>query len=180
MTIEYKISENDYLTHQLYLASISERIRKKRQRNRSLFPLFFTIIGLLALSKSGVLGIILFAFALSWFLFYPRSERKHYVEHYQGFIKENYQERIGRPVVLEFNDDFIYGKDEGSESKVLTKELEEIVELPTIVLLRLKGGQSLILPKDSIENIDSLTVRLKELAEYLKIEYVLKDKWEWK
>lgn len=180
MTVEFKLTENDFLIHQLYLASISERIRKKRQRNRIQFPLFFTIIALLLLAKSIFLGIVLFIFALSWFLFYPISERKHYIEHYQSFIKENYQERTEKLAFVEFNNDFIFSKDETSEAKVSTKEIEEIVELPTIIFVKLKGGQSLILPKENIKNIEALIVRLKELANYLKIDYTVNDKWEWK
>ena len=97
-----------------------------------------------------------------------------------GFIKENYKDRLGRTATLEFNNDFILAKDNGSESKVLTTELEEICEIPTTIFVRLKGGQSFILPKDKIENFDNVKARLRELATYLKIKYETDEKWEWK
>ncbi len=102
------------------------------------------------------------------------------IKHYQGFIKENYKDRLGRTATLEFSNDYILAKDNGSESKVLTTEVEEIFEIPTTIFVRLKGGQSFILPKDKISNIDNVTTRLKELADYLKIKYERDDNWKWK
>ncbi len=181
MVVEFKITENDFLIHQLYLASISDRIRKKRQRNRIIVPLIYSVVGIIAFSLSNsTTTIICFIIATLWFLFYPMREKRRYSKHYESFIKDSYKERIGRLAVIEFSNDFIVTKDEGSESKILTKEFEAMVELPTIILLKLKGGQSIILPKERIKNIDALIVRLNELADYLKIEYIMNDKWEWK
>jgi len=180
MIIEYKTSENDFLIHQLYLASISERIRKKRQRNKIIVPIIYSVIGIVSFFLSDfAAAIVFFIIAILWFFLYPLREKRRYIKHYQSFINETYKERIGRLSIIEFNNDFIIAKDEGSESKILTKEFEEIVELSTIILLKLKGGQSLILPKKGIENIDVLIVRLKELADYLKISYVLNENWAW-
>jgi len=63
---------------------------------------------------------------------------------------------------------------------VLTTEIEQIHEIPTTIFVRLKSGQSFILPKDKIEHVHMLIVRLKELADYLKIKYEDDDTWEWK
>jgi len=181
MTIDYKINENDFLTHQLFLASKSDRIRKKRQRNKIVLPLIYIAFGLLFLFQDKVsLTIIFFIIGLLWFLIYPLWERRHYIKHYKGFIKENYNDRLGRIATLEFSNDYILAKDNGSESKVLTTELEEICEIPTTIFVRLKGGQSFILPKDKISEFDNLKARLKELANHLKIKYDTDEKWEWK
>ena len=124
--------------------------------------------------------IIFFIIGLLWFFIYPLWEKRHYIKHYQGFIKENYKDRLGRAATLEFSNDFILAKDNGSESKVLTTELEEINEIPSTIFVRLKGGQSFILPKDKINDIDKVKERLKELADYLKIKYDTDEKWDWK
>lgn len=181
MTIDFKIDENDFLTHQLFVASKSDRIKKKRQRSKIIVPLIYLAFGLLFLLQDKVsLTIIFFIIGLLWFFIYPIWERRHYIKHYKGFIKENYKERLGRTATLEFNNDYILAKDNGSESKVLTTELEEIYEIQTTIFVRLKGGQSFILPKDKIENLDNLKAILKELANYLKINYEIDEKWEWK
>lgn len=181
MTIDYKIDENDFLTHQLYVASKSDRIKKKRQRSKILVPLIYIGIGLLFLFQDKYsMTIIFFIIGLLWFLIYPLWEKRHYIKHYQGFIKENYKDRLGRIATLEFNNDFILAKDNGSESKVLTTEIEEINEIPSTIFVRLKGGQSFILPKDKINDFDKVKERLKELADYLKIKYDTNEKWKWK
>jgi len=111
---------------------------------------------------------------------YPRWEKQYYTRHYKGFIKENYKNRFDRIATLELTNDYILAKDNGSESKVLTTELEEICEIPTTIFVRLKGGQSFILPRDKIVEFDNLKSRLRELASYLKIDYVTDENWEWK
>ena len=181
MTIDYKIDENDYLIHQLFIASKSKRIKKRRQRSKIIVSLIYITLGLLSFLQDKVsLAIKFFIIGLLWFFIYPIWERRHYIKHYKGFIKENYKERLGRTATLEFNNEYILAKDNGSESKVLTTELEEICEIPTTIFVRLKGGQSVILPKDKIENFDNLKARLKELAKYLKIKYEIDENWEWK
>lgn len=181
MTIDYRIDENDFLTHQLYLASKSERIKKKRKRNRLIVPIIYFVFSLLSFFQGGLsLAVIFFIIAPLWFFIYPLWERRYYKKHYQGFIQENYKDRLGKTASLELSKDFILVKDRGSESKVLTTEISEINEIPTTIFVRLKGGQSFILPKDKITNIDYVTIRLKELAIYLKVEYNIDEKWEWK
>ncbi|MDR6562862.1 MULTISPECIES: YcxB family protein [unclassified Arcicella] len=181
MTIDYKIDEKDFLIHQLYLASKSDRIRKKRQRNKVIVPTIYLILGLLLfLGDKFLLAIIFVILGVLWYFIYPIWEKRHYINHYTSFIKENLSDRLDRITTLEFNNDYILAKQNGSESKILTIELEEICEIPTIILVRLKSGLFYILPKDKISNIDNLTVRLKELADYLRIKYSIDEKWEWK
>jgi hypothetical protein len=126
------------------------------------------------------LSIIFFIIGILWFFIYPIWERRHYIKHYKGFIKENYKDRFNRIATLEFNNDFILAKDNGSESKILTTEIDVINEIPSTIFVRLKGGQSFILSKDKIADIANVTSRLKELTEYLKIKYDIDEKWEWK
>lgn len=182
MTIDYSIDENDFLTHQLYIASTSDRIRKKRQRNRIIVPLTYFAFGLLVyfIELKSDLLIIFFVIAMIWYIVYPIWERRHYIRHYKGFIRENFKDRFGRTSTLEFTNDFILTKDNGSESKVLTMELEEIIEIPTAIFLKFKGGQSIILPKDKINDMGNLTIKLKEFTSHLNIKYKLDDKWVWK
>lgn len=181
MTIDYKIDEIDFLTHQLFVASKSDRIKKKRKRNKVILPLIYIAFGILFLFQDKVsLAILFYIIGLLWFFIYPIYERRHYVKHYKGFIKENYKDRLGRTATLEFNNEYILAKDSGSESKVLTTELEEMCEIPTTIFLRLKGGHSFILPKDKITDFDKVKARLKEIADHLKIKYNTDEKWEWK
>ncbi len=82
--------------------------------------------------------------------------------------------------MLTVEDKLIVAKDEASESKIANTELASIVEIPSAIYLKLKTAQSFILPKDKIEDILDLTVRLKQLAEHLNIDYIIDDTWKWK
>lgn len=181
MTIDYTIDENDYLTHQLFVASKSAYIKKKRQRNKIIIPLIYIGLGFLGLLENNIsLAIFFFIIGVLWFFIYPLWEKLYYIKNYMSFINENYKDRFGRTATLEFNNEYFLAKDNVSESKVLTTELEEICEIATTIFIRLKGGQSFILPKGKITDLDKVKARLKELADYLKIKYEIDEKWEWK
>lgn len=181
MIVGYEINENDFLTFQLFTASKSASIIKKRRRAQIRVPIIYLIfVVLLLLVDAYVLAGAFAVIAVLWFLFYPRWESRRYLNHYKTFIKEHYKNRSGRNATMEINDDVILTKENGSEGKLLTIELEEIVEIPTVILMRLKGGQAFVLPKDRINNLEELKSRLKELASYLKIKYSVENEWEWK
>lgn len=181
MTINYKIDENDFLTYQLYNASKSKHIKKTRWRNKVILPIIYFAFGLLFLFGDKIsLSIVFFTTGILWFFIYPFWERRRYIKHYQRFIIENYQNRLGKIASLEFSNEFILAKDNSSESKTLTTEIEEINEIPTTIFVKLKNGQSFILPKSKIENMEEVVTRLKELARYLEINYNINEKWEWK
>lgn len=180
MIIQYPLDENDFLTHQLYIASKSERIKKKRKRSRLIVPVAYAVMAMLFYYQGKVELMLLFLIiALCWYTIYPSWERKKYERHYLQFISENYKIRIGRMATLSINNDCFMTKDNGGESKILTSETEEIVEIPSLILVRLKSGQSLIIPKNKIDNADEVRITLKELAGILKINYIVEDSWKW-
>lgn len=181
MTIDFKIGENDFLTYQLFHASRSERIKKKRRRGKVILPLIYLAFGFLFfIQDKYVLTFIFWSIGVLWFIIYPIWDRQRYIKHYRDFIKENHKRGFDETVTLELSNDYIAAKDQGRESKILTTELEEINEIPTTIFIRLKGGQSFILPKDKIADINSVTERLKELAGYWNINYSNDEQWAWK
>jgi len=181
MTLQYTLDENDFLTHQLYIASKSERIRKIRKRGRLVLSIAYALMALLFYfqGKSSLM-IIFLILALCWFIINPFFERKKYVRHYKKFIAECYKIRIGRMATLTINNECFVTKDDGGESKIIATETEEIVEIPSLFLLRLKSGQSLIIPKNKIGNADEVKNELLGLADFLKISYTVEENWKWK
>lgn len=181
MTFELKIDENDYLTYQLFVASQSKSIQRKRKRGKIIVPILYLLIGIYAYYNNSTLtGVLFCVFAVLWFFLYPIWERNNYIRHYKNFIQENFKEAFGKIAILEINDKTIFIKDEFNESKVSTTEINEIFEIPTLILIRLKGGKTFILPKDKIAEIQEIKSDLKRLAELLKISYVSNDKWIWR
>lgn len=121
-----------------------------------------------------------FSLSFLWFLIYPIWESKHYIEHYQSFIYENYQARFNQTTLLEFGEDYLSLKDDCSEGKILNHSILSIIELKEHILLQLGVGQNIILPKHKIENIEPLINYLRKCAEDLNIEYKNEINWKFK
>ena len=181
MTFELKIDENDYLTYQLFVASKSESVKKKRKRNKIIMPILYLVLGASGFYQNNLLmGILFCVFAVLWFFIYPLWERKNYIKHYKNFIRENYKDAFGKSAILEISDKTIFIKDELSEAKVSTSEIQEIYEIPTTIFIKMKAGKTLILPKDKIASIQELKLELTKLATFLKISYVSDENWIWR
>ncbi len=180
MNLTISLDENDYLTHQLLIASHSERIRKKRVRSKIVTPLIYLTIGGLFLGQGRTaMGLALMVLGILWFFFYPAWERRRYYNHYRGFIREHYTERFGKTATLEIDADFITARDQGSEGRVATSEIDGIQEIPTLILVRIKGGQSFILPKNYLPAIDELKHLLQQIAAKQQIPYHTYNDWKW-
>ncbi|MCC4921527.1 hypothetical protein [Flavobacterium chungbukense] len=75
----------------------------------------------------------------------------------------------------------MYSKDiTGSEIKIATSEIEEINEISSSIFIKLNIGNSLILPKDKIQDIDGIILFLKQLANSLNVKYNSENDWKWK
>ena len=181
MTFEFKIDENDYLIYQLFVASKSESVKKKRRRNKIIMPILYLALGAFVFYQNNhLMGILFCVFAVLWFFIYPLWERNNYIRHYKNFIKENLKDGFGKSAFLEISNEHIFVKDEFSEAKISTSEIEEIYEIPTTIFIRMKAGKTFILPKDKIAEIKSLKSVLTELSNFLKINYISDENWKWK
>ncbi|NRT13934.1 hypothetical protein HNP99_000259 [Flavobacterium sp. 28A] len=182
MTLIYKIDEKDYLIYQLFTASKSDNIKKKRQKSKIMIPLIYFTFGLFYsfYNTNYALGVIFFIISCLWYFLYPIWEKRHYIKHYKKFIAENYKDSIGREINFEIDNEFLFASSNGSESKIITTEIVEINEIPSSIFIKLKSGQSFIFPKSKIANINQVKTRLTTLAAHLNINYKDDPQWEWK
>jgi len=180
MTVNYSIDKNDFLNYQLYTASTSETVRKKRLRGRIAIPIVYFLLALYSYStdRTGLMIVACVVAVLGYFL-YPLWDRKRYIRHYEQFIKEHYKEREGKAGLLTFSDDFIQIAEGETESKIPVTEVEKITEINTNIFIKLKGGNSLILSKTKIGQITALIVFLKVFAGKLNIDYFEDQNWKW-
>lgn len=178
--LKYRLTDKDYLSHQLYVATESSHVKKTRNRARIFGSLTFAIFSLLFLVLGNYFITISFLiFCPLWFFIYPIWERRYYVKFYKRYINEHYANRINKEVSITISVDEILIKDSSGESKLFSSEITKIVELPLQILLQLKSGASLIIPKRE-SNSEYLIPDLKSLAKLLKIEYSDKNEWSWK
>jgi len=176
MKIEYKLTNDDFLEFQLYTASKSKTIEKKRRFGRIIIPLLYFGIAAYSLINDSVLfGIILLVFGLIWFVFYPRYSKYRYKRHYKNHIAEHYQNRVNITEELIFEENFVFSKDNSSEAKIEVEEFEYLIELKAYFFLTLKRGISFIIPKSQVTDV----MAFKNKIEKLGIQYVNELEWEW-
>lgn len=181
MKINYEVTENDLLTYQLFSASKSKEINKKRSKNTLLWPSVYIVCGILAFIPTHRINgsLLFFAGAILWIIFYPVWERKHYVSHYLNFVRDRQKGQIGVKSTIEFTDDFLTANSDESESKILYSLITEINEIPSLIIIHLKGGQALLL-SEYAPGIDQLKPKLHEIANRFDIEYRVDLSWKWK
>jgi hypothetical protein len=182
MTIRFKADENDMLLYQLYTASKSQRISKKRRKSRRSVPLTYAVLAVIMAFLTGkfIFPVLLIVVAVGWYFIYPKWETGHYRRHYQGFIAERCRTIKYSGTEMQFDSEYIITKEEGTDGRILTSELESITEISQAVYLLFRNGSSLILPKNKIANVGELIPWLKQQAQSLKIAYTSEPGWEWK
>jgi len=180
MIINYSVDENDYLTHQLYVASKSMTIKNSRLMGKIITPIILVGFGCVKFNEGNLFMLILLStLAIIWFFFYPLIEKHRYKKYYKNFIKETYKNTSGKAATLEVNDEYILSNHDGNESKILIKELEEINEIDNYIFIKLKIGGSFVLPKNKINSVNDLVFKLQELSKTLGIKYNFEKNWKW-
>ncbi|MGG5486029.1 YcxB family protein [Gaetbulibacter sp. PBL-D1] len=179
MKIEYTLNFVDFLEYQLYASSKSELHKKNRNKSRIVIPILYIILGffILYITKSAS-AIAFFAFAILWYSFYPLYSKWKYKKHFEKHIKENYKNRIGKKIVLNFDKevDFIETSDFGTQTKIQDSEFDKLIELKNHYFLRLKSELSLIIPKRAISEQE----KFKKLFSDIDLDYINESNWEWK
>ena len=181
MKLEYNLNENDFLQHQLYTASKTERIKMQRRKSWWFVTLTFFILSLLFLKKDE--KVTFYSFLIVGFItliFYPFYLRNHYRSHYQKFIKDTYKNRFGENAKIEFLENEFLTNDSNSETRLKYSAFEEFNEIENYFFLKLKTGGSLIIPKLKVENLKVLKVELNNIAEKHNVKQNIELDWKWK
>lgn len=181
MMIRFSLDASDFLAFQLYTASRSPRIRRRRLLNRFLIPLFF-IVMILALFHDRMgwpLALYTAIICLLWVFFYPVFSRGYYRNHYRKHIEDYYKNRVGKEAELEIAEDRLISRDASSEGFVLFTEIDSLVELSAQVLVQFKNGTAGIVPKAGVEPY-LLKDFITELEQKTGLKVVNEQGWKWK
>lgn len=181
MDLSFRLKEEDYLQFQLYIASKSKRIQKKRKKSWILVSLsMFVLSALFYVSENPFLFKYFIAFGIITIIFYPFHTRREYKKHYENFIKENYGSRLKITSDIVLQDDRIAAKDENIEAPIMISEMEKIIEISTHIFIQLKHGITIIFPLNQIDDIESLKHILQQWSNAPHITYVIEKNWKWK
>ena len=119
MRIEYTLEKIDFLKYQLFAASKSERIIKSRKKSRIRVPIIYFILGLFLFALADLIFAIIFiGVGVAWYFLHPYFMKKRYVRHFEKYIDENYQNRFGKSVTLDFDGEYIITTDYLGESRL--------------------------------------------------------------
>ena len=177
MTLEYKIDEQDFLDFQLFTASKSDRINKKKRNGWILLTVGSIAVALSFYLKENIAMTIYFGLvALACGFFYPKYFKWRYKKHYKTYIKENYSKRFGQVETLEISNDWIFSKDKTGEGKINLSEIDRIDETDNHFFLKISTGLSLLIPKTELRSVDGLRDKFKEIGLTVNDE----TNWSWK
>jgi hypothetical protein len=181
MKIEFTYTANTLLAYQLFVASKSKRVQKRRAKGKIFLLLIYLALGLFIWQKNGTLtGAVFFLVCMPLYFLYAYMERRQYVNHFRSFIKENFKDRLDRTTALNFREEQIEMTDGQNESVIPLTELESIQEIGTLFSLFMKNGQSLLIPKEAVSSTENLEPFFRQLADRLHIPYQQELDWKWK
>ncbi|GAA4139037.1 hypothetical protein GCM10022216_16740 [Sphingobacterium kyonggiense] len=180
MDISYILREEDYLQFNLYVASNSKVVKRRRILSRYVVPAAYLIFALISFYMNAmIMGVIFLIFSILWVLLFPAYEVKKYVKAYKKYIQSNLSRSLNNQVELKVKDDFIYLNDHTSEHKISIASLYELVELPSIFLLSSDVGSAILIPKDQID-VSLVKQNLMDLSRTHKIPLIEKLDWKWR
>lgn len=183
MKISYQIKEDDYLVHQLYTASKSRSIKRKRIVFWLIVPLAYASLGYLTYFqfRQHDVGYVMAGLSMFWLIVYPFYSSWNYKRHYRKHINKHLKGQFDQIVNLELGTDYISIQDaKQNRSNIVFSSLKEIVEIPSHFLIRLSNSSSIILPKREFTDIKELQKFLGLIVTRHKIVFKKEANWKWK
>ncbi|PLW92157.1 MAG: hypothetical protein C0592_12215 [Marinilabiliales bacterium] len=180
MRIRYSLDATDYLKFQLFIASRSRQVKRRRAFARWFIPVLYILVGVVIFGFDHLVAMIVFsAVAVLWAIFYPFYCRNRYVRYYRRFIEEHYSDNFNKDFFIETRDDGFYLEAEEANSNVKYSAVKNIFNLASHYLIQLNPGTVVILPVDKTEQ-DQLEALIKEISDQSKKIVLDCRKWKWK
>lgn len=181
MKIEFEITEEDLLAHQLFATANAMSVRKRRGRGRILLILIYIIAGVFIWYYSGAfIGGLFFLACFPLYFLYLRMESNQYLKHIKAFVKGQMKERESAITTLHFEEDQVTMADGSNASTIPFTELSTIFEIQNLYSLKLNNGQAIVLPKNHTNPSHNTEAKLHQLAEDLEIPFIQQLDWKWK
>jgi len=176
MTHTLTLTENDFLTFQLFDASTNiTKIKARRKSYFLLIALGFVFVFL------GYFQHDTFLFYYSIFcvvvvvLFYYKYLKSKLKRHYIKYVKNTYSGSFNEQLHLEITDELLKTKDKTGETNITLSEITSITEIPSHFFIKISTGPSLIVVKSST----SLNQEIATLIERKGIPYIDQKNWKW-
>jgi hypothetical protein len=178
MTQVLSLSANDYLNHQLFMASKSKIVKRRIYGSWIIIVALPLGASILLYREHQADSYYCLAAAIIWAVIHPFYSKWRYKKHYQNFIEQNYKNSIGMNFSIEFHDGYLSMSDDTGESKTKITELDEINEISDYVFIKMKINQSIIIPKRQLRGF--FMDELANVANRTGIKIKQDLQWKWR
>lgn len=180
MRIRYSLDASDYLKFQLFIASQSKYLKRRRRFVLWFIPILYILIAFFLFGREHYITMsIIMLIGVAWLLFYPIYSRKRYVRYYRRFIEDHYANNFNKDYFIETREDDFYLEAEEANSKVKYNAVKKIFNLGSHFLIQLNNGTVVILPLEKADT-EELNLVINEISgKSKKIVLELKN-WKWK
>jgi len=176
-TLKFKITQNEFLEYHLYSNSSSRSNVNKRLWLRLFLAISYVIFGIYLYFFSDLyLSVLFIIVGILWYFIFPSRIKKTHTNFYKKHINKNYQKRMLSETELSFENNLFYLKDSSTESKFNATEIEEIIELKTLFIIKIKNGSQLLLSKKNENNV----AIAKGIFNEIGVEIQDESDWQWK
>lgn len=181
MKITYTLTKDDILQMQLFMASISEQVRKARRKTHLRVPILYLVLAIVfMICTDWIVGILFIGVAIVWYFAYPAYQAKQYVKYYARHVDENLAKRTESPTEVIFDDEYITATDYSGESKLKINVIERMDEVRDYCFLKLNSGSGIVIPLGQLQNREDLISLLKNMASTHGIAYHTNKEWKWR
>ncbi|HNQ69462.1 MAG TPA: hypothetical protein PKN32_13875 [Bacteroidales bacterium] len=177
--MKFILNKSDFLRFQLFTASKSKSVRKRKIAGWIIITSFFIILSILFLNyKDNFLTYYFLIVAVVTLILYPTYIKWVYKRHYSKFVDEYYKKKIEVESEISFTDEYLCITDRTGEVKIKLSEIEEINEIADSLFIKITSGISLIFPKNSPDYYEFET-KLNIIEKDLNIVRNKELTWKW-
>jgi hypothetical protein len=142
--------------------------------------MIYMVTGLFLFSRNGpVASAIFFLLCLPLYFLYNTFEKRQYLKHFTRFINTHFKENIGKPASIELAENSFHVVDD-EDNWHAYDDIEEIMETNDLLIIQLKSGVAVLLPKNKIDHIENLVSQLSNISNTKNILYSRNLEWKWK
>lgn len=181
MELNYSLTENDYLQQQLYLASKSEYVKKRRKTVKiGILVLLLIIGGTIFLTTKDVtdlyiFGVLILIFGCFSSVYVKWADRVNF----KKYVDSTFLKKCGIIINVKFEEDSIIISTFISDVKFNFFGFENISETKDYFFITLKTDENIMIPKPHIADVESLRNKLKTITENLNINFISELDWKW-
>jgi hypothetical protein len=181
MKVEFLIEKESLVSMNLFRIAQSESILKTRKTAQIIvaaLPIFSAIY--FFVNENIPIVILSILFSVAAYFLYPLRDARFYKKKITANVLEANKDKFGQRITLTFDEENLSSKINDKEGQISLKEIEQIDEIENEIFIKTFSGQSILIPKKDVTNINECIAFLKNLSAKLNIQYKADLNWKYK